>query len=160
MAQDVTWDDARWLVERSGLPVVAKGVMSAAEARNAVSAGCAAVIVSNQGGRQIDGEPATLDVLREVVDAVGGEVEVLVDGGVRHGAHVFKALALGARCVLIGRPQYWGLAAGGEAGVAQDLRAPARGAREHDAARRRKTVADITSAYVGPAAHWVGASAM
>ena len=121
MASDVTWDDAAWLVERSSLPVIAKGVMTAAEARNAVHAGCQAVVVSNQGGRQLDGEPATLDVLSEVVDAVGDEVDVLLDGGIRQGTHVLKALALGARCVLIGRPIYWGLAAGGGDGVLKML---------------------------------------
>ncbi len=121
MAQDVTWADAAWLVEQTSLPVIAKGVMTAAEARNAVTAGCRAVVVSNQGGRQIDGEPATLDVLTEVVDEVGGEVDVLVDGGIRQGPHVLKALALGARCVLVGRPIYWGLAAGGGAGVRRML---------------------------------------
>ena len=160
MAQDVTWDDAGWLVERSKLPVVAKGVMSAGEARNAASAGCAAVIVSNQGGRQIDGEPATLDVLREVVEAVGDRVEVLVDGGVRNGAHVFKALALGARCVLIGRAQYWGLAAGGQAGVAKIL-ALLRDELENTMQLAGvKDLAGITRANVGPAAHWTGPSAV
>jgi hypothetical protein len=79
------------------------------------------VVVSNQGGRQIDGEPATMDVLTEVVDEVGDEVDVLMDGGVRQGEHVLKALALGARCVLIGRPVYWGLAAGGGDGVRKML---------------------------------------
>jgi 4-hydroxymandelate oxidase len=121
MAQDVTWTDAAWLIERTDLPVIVKGVMTPAEARNAVSAGCAAIVVSNQGGRQVDGEPATIDVLAGIVDAVGDEVEVLLDGGVRHGSQVLKALALGARCVLIGRPTYWGLAAGGQEGVAKTL---------------------------------------
>ena len=121
MAQDVTWDDAAWLVGQTSLPVIAKGLMTATEARNAVKAGCVAVVVSNQGGRQIDGEPATLDVLREIVDEVGDEVDVLVDGGIRQGTHVLKALALGARCVLIGRPIYWGLAAGGGDGVRKML---------------------------------------
>ena len=79
------------------------------------------MVVSNQGGRQIDGEPATLDVLTEIVDEVGDEVDVLLDGGVRQGTHVLKALALGARCVLIGRPIYWGLAAGGGDGVRKML---------------------------------------
>ena len=121
MAQDVTWADAEWLVERTSLPVIAKGVMSAVEARNAVNAGCRAVVVSNQGGRQIDGEPATMDVLSEVVDEVGSEVDVLLDGGIRQGPHVLKALALGARCVLVGRPIYWGLAAAGGDGVRKML---------------------------------------
>lgn len=121
MAQDVTWDDAAWLIERTTLPVIVKGVMTVAEARNAVRAGCAAIVVSNQGGRQVDGEPATIDVLAEIADAVGDEVEILLDGGIRHGSHVLKALALGARCVLVGRPTYWGLAAGGRDGVRKTL---------------------------------------
>lgn len=117
----LTWHDVSWLREITDLPVVAKGVLTAADARRAVDAGCAAVLVSNHGGRQLDGDPATLDVLPDVVDAVGQEVEVYLDGGVRTGPDVAKALALGARCVLLGRPIVWGLAAGGEAGVARVL---------------------------------------
>jgi 4-hydroxymandelate oxidase len=150
MAQDVTWDDARRLVAKSSIPVVAKGVMSGPEARNAVDAGCVGVIVSNQGGRQIDGEAATLDVLSEVVDEVGGEVEVYVDGGVRQGSHVFKAIALGARAVLVGRPIYWGLAAGGEAGVEKMLgnfRAELENTMQLAGTKR---VADITPEFVNP----------
>ena len=121
MKQTCTWDDVSWLRERTELPIVAKGVLSARDARDAVDAGVSGVIVSNQGGRQLDGDPATLDVLPEVVEEVGGEVDVLMDGGVRDGTHVLKALALGAKAVLIGRPQYWGLAAAGEAGVEKML---------------------------------------
>lgn len=117
MAYDVTWQDAEWLVNQTSLPIMAKGIMTAGDARRAVDAGCRLVVVSNQGGRMVDGEPATLDVLSEVVSAVGSEAEVLVDGGIRQGVHILKALALGARCVLVGRPTYWGLAAGGEPGV-------------------------------------------
>ena len=143
MAQDVTWDDARWLVDKSGIPVVAKGVMSGPEARNAVAAGCVGVIVSNQGGRQIDGEAATLDVLSD-------EVEVYVDRGVRQGSHVFKALALGARAVLLGRPIYWGLAAGGQAGVVkmlENLRQELENTMQLAGAKR---AADITRELVSP----------
>jgi isopentenyl diphosphate isomerase/L-lactate dehydrogenase-like FMN-dependent dehydrogenase len=104
-----------------GLPVVAKGILTDIDARRSVDAGVAGIVVSNHGGRQLDGDPATLDALPEVVDEVGGDTEVLLDGGVRTGPDVVKALALGARAVLVGRPVLWGLAAGGEAGVERVL---------------------------------------
>lgn len=110
--------DLTWLAERSGLPVVAKGVLSGEAARRCVDAGAEAVIVSNHGGRQLDGTVATADALAEVVGAVGSEVEVYVDGGIRKGTDVLKALALGAQAVLIGRPAVWALAVGGADGVA------------------------------------------
>ncbi len=152
MAQDVTWEDAAWLADYSSLPVIAKGVLSGEEADNAIDAGMAAIIVSNQGGRQIDGDPATLDVLPEVVESVDGRVEVLVDGGVRTGAHVFKALALGARAVLLGRPQYWGLAVGGEDGLKKMLDIFREGLENTMQLAGTKTVADITSERIRPAA--------
>ena len=99
------------------LPIVLKGVLRGDDAARAADRGCAAIIVSNHGGRQLDGVPATLDALPEVVAAVAGRCEVLVDGGVRWGSDVLKALALGARAVLLGRPILWGLAVDGEAGV-------------------------------------------
>jgi L-lactate dehydrogenase (cytochrome)/(S)-mandelate dehydrogenase len=95
--------------------------MGAEDARLAVEHGVDAVIVSNHGGRQLDDAPSPIDVLGEVVDAVGGRAEVVLDGGIRRGSDVVKALALGARACLIGRPQLWGLAVAGEAGVAQVL---------------------------------------
>jgi 4-hydroxymandelate oxidase len=119
----LTWDDLAWIREASGgLPVLAKGVMTAEDALVAVSHGVDGVVVSNHGGRQLDGSSATLDVLPEVVDAVGGAVPVLVDGGVRRGSDVLKALALGAVAVMVGRPLVWALAAGGSPGVATALR--------------------------------------
>jgi 4-hydroxymandelate oxidase len=118
----IGWDDLAELCASTRLPVVAKGIVAGEDAALAVGAGCAGVIVSNHGGRQLDGDPATLDALPEVVAAVGGQGVVLVDGGVRRGTDVVKALALGARAVLVGRPILWGLAAGGEAGVARVLR--------------------------------------
>ena len=121
MKQSCTWDDVRWLRERTELKIVAKGVLGAEDARKALDAGCDGIIVSNQGGRQLDGDPATLDVLPEVVEEVDGAVDVLVDGGIRNGTHVLKALALGAKATLIGRPQYWSLFAGGEEGVRKML---------------------------------------
>jgi isopentenyl diphosphate isomerase/L-lactate dehydrogenase-like FMN-dependent dehydrogenase len=119
--EPVSWDDFSWLREAFGGPVLAKGVLSAADARRAVDAGAAGVVVSNHGGRQLDSVPASLAALGEVVAAVGTQVEVLMDGGVRRGSDVAKALALGARAVLIGRPWAYGLAAAGERGVVRVL---------------------------------------
>ena len=116
----LTWRDLEWL-SGYGLPVVVKGLLTAEDANIACEHGAAAVVVSNHGGRQLDGVSATLDVLEEVVEAVDGRVEVLLDGGVRRGADVLKALALGARAVLIGRAMLWGLAVGGEEGVTHVL---------------------------------------
>jgi 4-hydroxymandelate oxidase len=118
----LTVDDLAWLSERSGLPVVVKGVHRGDDAASCVDAGVGAVIVSNHGGRQLDGAVATADALGEVVDAVDGRVPVLVDGGLRHGADVLKALALGAAAVLVGRPVLWGLATDGADGVRDVLR--------------------------------------
>src|SRR5437899_2064648 len=117
----VSWRDLEWLAGY-GLPVVVKGILTAEDAELACEHGAAAVVVSNHGGRQLDGVSASLDVLEEVVDAVGGRAEVLLDGGVRRGTDVLKALALGARAVLLGRAMVWGLAAAGEDGVADVLR--------------------------------------
>ena len=114
----LTWDAITWLGSITKLPVVVKGLVRPDDARRAADAGAAAVIVSNHGGRQLDAAPATIDVLASVVDAIGGRVEVLLDGGVRRGSDVIKALALGARAVLVGRPILWGLAVDGRAGVA------------------------------------------
>jgi len=115
--ESLTWKDLEALVEAVDLPVIVKGVHAAADARLALQHGAAAVIVSNHGGRQLDGVPAGIDMLEDVVQEVGGEAEVLVDGGVRRGTDVLKALALGARAVLVGRPLLWGLAWDGEAGA-------------------------------------------
>jgi isopentenyl diphosphate isomerase/L-lactate dehydrogenase-like FMN-dependent dehydrogenase len=111
-----TWADLEWMVAEWGGPVMLKGVMTGEDARRAVETGCAAIAVSNHGGRQADSLPAALDVLEEVVDEVGREAEVVLDGGVRRGTDVVKALALGARACLVGRPWVYGLAAGGVAG--------------------------------------------
>jgi isopentenyl diphosphate isomerase/L-lactate dehydrogenase-like FMN-dependent dehydrogenase len=116
----MSWRDIEWL-GGFGLPVVVKGILTAEDARLACEHGAAAVVVSNHGGRQLDGVPATLDALEEVVDAVDGRIEVLLDGGVRRGTDVLKALGLGASAVLIGRAMVWGLAVGGEEGVADVL---------------------------------------
>jgi isopentenyl diphosphate isomerase/L-lactate dehydrogenase-like FMN-dependent dehydrogenase len=111
----LTWDDLRWLRDRTKLPLLVKGVLTAEDARRAVDAGCDGIVVSNHGGRQVDGAVASLDALLEVRSVVG--VPLLVDGGVRGGADVLKAVALGANAVLLGRPYAYGLAVGGEDGV-------------------------------------------
>jgi isopentenyl diphosphate isomerase/L-lactate dehydrogenase-like FMN-dependent dehydrogenase len=114
---NLTWRDLEWLHDTAGLPVVAKGILTAEDAVLAAEHGCAAVVVSNHGGRQLDRAVASLDALPEVVDAVGDRLEVLMDGGIRRGTDVAIALALGARAVLAGRAVVWGLAADGEAGA-------------------------------------------
>lgn len=114
-----TWADLGWIRDRWHGPIVIKGILTGDDARRAVDAGADAVVVSNHGGRQLDGVPGTLRVLPEVARAVGDDVEVLLDGGVRRGSDVAKALSLGARAVLIGRPYLYGLAAAGERGVSR-----------------------------------------
>ena len=138
----LTWDAIGWLRSVTKLPVVVKGIVRADDARRAVAAGAAGIVVSNHGGRQLDASPATIEVLARVVDAVAGGAEVLLDGGVRRGTDVVKALALGARAVLVGRPVLWGLAAGGRAGVAAAL---AMLRRELDLAMALCGCADIAS---------------
>jgi 4-hydroxymandelate oxidase len=115
--QSLTWQDLEWLQSITTMPVVVKGILRGDDALRAVEHGAKAVIVSNHGGRQLDGAIATIDALPEVVAAVGDKAEVLVDGGIRRGTDVLKALSLGAKAVLLGRPVLWGLAVGGEAGV-------------------------------------------
>jgi len=112
-----SWDDIAWLRERWDGPFMVKGVMRAEDARRAVDAGATAISVSNHGGNNLDGTPASIRALPAIARAVGGDAEVLLDGGVRRGGDVVKALALGARAVLIGRACLWGLAAAGPAGV-------------------------------------------
>jgi isopentenyl diphosphate isomerase/L-lactate dehydrogenase-like FMN-dependent dehydrogenase len=121
MDPSVGWRDLERLCSETRLPILVKGVQTAEDARLACEHGAAGVVVSNHGGRQLDGVPATIDVLPEVVEAVGGRVEVLVDGGVRRGVDVVRALALGARAVLAGRAPLWGLAARGEQGAREVL---------------------------------------
>ncbi len=118
----LTWADLAWLRRQTRLPVLLKGVLHPDDARRAVEHGAAGVIVSNHGGRQVDGAVASLDALPAVAEAVAGRAAVLFDGGIRRGADVFKALALGARAVLLGRPYCWGLAVRGEEGVREVLR--------------------------------------
>jgi L-lactate dehydrogenase (cytochrome) len=117
----VTWDDLAWFRSLWPGPIALKGVVTAEDARRAVSEGIEAIIVSNHGGRQLDSLPSAIEALPEIVDAVGDRAEVILDGGVRRGTDVVKALALGARACMIGRPMLYGLGAAGQAGVERSI---------------------------------------
>jgi len=117
----VNWDDVAWLVEQWGGPFVLKGIQSPADAKRAVEVGASAIMISNHGGRQLDAAPAPVDCIGAIREAVGDRLELIVDGGIRRGTHVLKALALGANAVSIGRPYLYGLASGGQAGVERAL---------------------------------------
>src|SRR3989442_3789633 len=117
----ITWEDLKWIQNCWPGPIVIKGVLTGDDARRALDEGAVAVVVSNNGGRQLDGVPATLRVLPEIVSAVNGRAEVLMDGGIRRGSDIVKAICLGAHAVLIGRAYAYGLAAAGEAGAAPAL---------------------------------------
>jgi L-lactate dehydrogenase (cytochrome) len=155
LAQSATaWEDLRWIREAWNGPIVIKGVHTADDARRALDVGASAIVVSNHGGRQLDGVAPTLRVLPEVVAAVGGRAEVLLDGGIRRGGDVVKALALGARAVLVGRAYAYGLGAGGGPGVAKAieiLRA------DIDRTLRLlgcPSVTELDASYVNLPAHW------
>jgi L-lactate dehydrogenase (cytochrome) len=117
----VTWDDVAWLVEQWGGPFVLKGIQSPADAKRAVDVGATAIMLSNHGGRQLDAAPAPVDCVAPIRHAIGDRLELIVDGGVRRGTHVIKALALGANACSIGRPYLYGLASGGQRGVEHAL---------------------------------------
>jgi isopentenyl diphosphate isomerase/L-lactate dehydrogenase-like FMN-dependent dehydrogenase len=117
----LTWDDVAWLRSVTSLPLVLKGVLHPEDAAEAAARGVDAIVVSNHGGRSLDGLPPTIEALPAVVAAVSGHCEVYCDGGIRRGTDALKALALGARAVLVGRPILWGLAVGGEAGARRVL---------------------------------------
>ncbi|KAL0895619.1 hypothetical protein ABMA27_011710 [Loxostege sticticalis] len=118
----LSWDDIKWLKSVTKLPIVAKGILRGDDAVKAINAGCNAILVSNHGARQLDGVPATIEALPEIINAVKDHnVEVYLDGGVTTGTDVYKALALGAKMVFVGRPALWGLAVGGQAGVQRML---------------------------------------
>jgi isopentenyl diphosphate isomerase/L-lactate dehydrogenase-like FMN-dependent dehydrogenase len=120
-AVSLTWESLTWLRSLTSLPLVLKGILTAEDALLAVQHGVDGIVVSNHGGRQLDSVPASIEVLSEVVEALSGSCEVYVDGGIRRGTDILKALALGARAVLVGRPILWGLAANGSEGVSSVL---------------------------------------
>jgi pre-mycofactocin synthase len=148
MTSPPTWDDLAWLREEWGGPFMLKGVTHPDDARRAVEIGATAVSVSNHGGNNLDGTPATIRNLPAVVEAVGDEVEVLIDGGIRRGSDVVKALALGARAAMIGRAYLWGLAANGEAGVANVLEIFRAGIEETLNGLGRESIDDLVPADV------------
>jgi 4-hydroxymandelate oxidase len=121
MSAGLTWDDVDWLREHTALPVILKGVLDPEDAKIAVAHGVDGLLLSNHGGRQLDTAPATIDLLPEFVAAVGADIPLLLDGGIRRGTDIVKALALGAAAVGVGRPVVWGLAVGGEQGAARVL---------------------------------------
>jgi 4-hydroxymandelate oxidase len=148
---NLTWEDLAWIRDHvPGMPVVVKGLLTAEDAEAALDAGVDGIVVSNHGGRQLDTSPAGLDALPEVVDAVGGRVPVLMDGGVRRGTDVLKALALGASAVLVGRPTIWGLAVAGEDGVVDVLRILHDEFTNAMALAGCRSVSEITRAHVAP----------
>jgi 4-hydroxymandelate oxidase len=113
----ITWGDLEWLRSQTHLPILLKGILRGDDAKKAVEYGVQGIIVSNHGGRQLDGAIASLNALPEIVEAVGDRIDILIDGGIRRGTDILKALALGAKAVLVGRPILWGLAVSGDAGV-------------------------------------------
>jgi isopentenyl diphosphate isomerase/L-lactate dehydrogenase-like FMN-dependent dehydrogenase len=117
----ITWEDFRWIRDTWHGPLIVKGVLTADDARRAIDVGASSIVVSNHGGRQLDTVSASLRALPEIVDAVNGRIEVMMDGGIRRGADIVKAICLGARAVLCGRAYAYGLAAAGQAGVARAI---------------------------------------
>jgi L-lactate dehydrogenase (cytochrome) len=155
LAQSATaWEDLRWIRDAWGGPIVIKGVHTADDARRAVDSGASAVVVSNHGGRQLDGVAPTLRVLPEVVAAVGSRVEVLLDGGVRRGGDVVKALCLGARAVRVGRAYAYGLGAGGGAGVAKAIEILRADLERTLRLLGCPSVAELDASYVNVSPHW------
>ena len=150
----VSWSDLRWIREAWSGPILVKGVLTAEDARRAVGAGVQGIIVSNHGGRQLDGVDATLRALPEVVSAVDGGVEVLMDGGIRRGTDIARALCLGARAVLIGRAYAYGLGAGGGAGVARAIAILKTGLERTLTLLGCASVADLNESYVNVPPDW------
>jgi isopentenyl diphosphate isomerase/L-lactate dehydrogenase-like FMN-dependent dehydrogenase len=150
----VTWADLGWIREAWSGPIVVKGLLTGEDARRAVDEGAAAVVVSNHGGRQLDSVSATLRALPEVAAAVNGRIEVLMDGGVRRGSDIVKAICLGARAVLVGRAYTYGLAAGGRAGVARALEILRSGVERTLRLLGCPAVADLDRTYVNAPPAW------
>jgi isopentenyl diphosphate isomerase/L-lactate dehydrogenase-like FMN-dependent dehydrogenase len=151
----VTWTDLKWLRKAWRGPIAVKGVLTGDDARRALDEGAAGVIVSNHGGRQLDGVAASLRALPEVVKAVGGRAEVLMDGGVRRGSDIAKAICLGARAVLIGRAYAYGLGAAGEAGVTRAIEILRTDLQRTLALLGCESVAELNKSYVDIPASWV-----
>ncbi|HUQ38244.1 MAG TPA: alpha-hydroxy acid oxidase [Aestuariivirga sp.] len=149
----MSWKDVEWLRKIWKGPLIIKGILHPEEAKQAVARGVDGVIVSNHGGRQLDGAVPALDALPAIVDAVAGDIPVLLDGGVRRGSHVVKAVCLGAACCLIARPQLWGLAVGGEAGVAHVLDIFRREIDRSMALMGAACIADLTADMIVSPAH-------
>ncbi len=152
----VTWDSLKWIRKVWNGPIVVKGLLTPDDARRAVDEGASAIVVSNHGGRQLDGVSATLRVLPGIVAAVNGQIEVLMDGGIRRGAEVVKALALGARAVLVGRAYAYGLAVGGQAGVARAIEILRADIERTLLLLGCKSVADLNPSYVEVPKCWLG----
>jgi isopentenyl diphosphate isomerase/L-lactate dehydrogenase-like FMN-dependent dehydrogenase len=138
-----SWEDIRWLRKLWQGPFLIKGITRVDDALRAVEAGASAISVSNHGGNNLDGTPASVRFLPSIADAVGGQIEVLMDGGIRRGADVVKALALGAKAVLIGRASLWGLAANGQAGVENVLDILRSGIQSTLMALRKPSLSDL-----------------
>ena len=149
----VTWDDLAWMVEQWDGPFAVKGILRPEDAQRAVELGVQAIVVSNHGGRQLDQAPAAIAVLPEIVNAVGGRAEVVLDGGVRRGSDIVKALALGARACMIGRPYLYGLGAGGQRGVERALELLRSEIRRSMALVGCRSVNDLDASFVCRRAH-------
>ena len=150
----VTWEDFRWIRKVWSGPIVVKGVLTGEDARRSLDEGAAGVVVSNHGGRQLDGVAATLRALPEVVKAVGGQAEVFLDGGIRRGSDIVKAICLGARAVLIGRAYVYGLGAAGEAGVARAIQILRADLQRTLALLGSKSISELNRSYVDVPAIW------
>lgn len=150
----LTWEDLAWVRERFGGPIIVKGLLTGEDAAHAVEEGAAAIVVSNHGGRQLDTAEATLRALPEIVAAVNGRCEVLLDGGIRSGTDVIKALSLGARAVLIGRPWLFGLAVGGEGGIGAVLELLRTGLSRNLALVGVRNVAELDDRFVRVPTDW------
>jgi L-lactate dehydrogenase (cytochrome) len=151
----VCWDDLQWIRDLWGGKIVVKGVHTAEDAQRVVAEGADALVVSNHGGRQLDGVPGSIRSLPEVVAAVGDKIEVLVDGGIRNGGDIVKALSLGAKGVLVGRAYAYGLAAAGESGVARAIDILRTGVVRTMKLLGVASVRDLSRAYIDVPAGWL-----
>ncbi|KAJ1949573.1 Hydroxyacid oxidase 1 [Linderina pennispora] len=158
--QSLSWENGiAWLKSITKLPIIVKGILTAEDTRLAIKYGCAGVIVSNHGGRQLDGTLASIDALPQVVEAAGDKIEVYMDGGIRKGTDIFKALALGARAVFVARPVLWGLAYNGEAGAKHALELLQSELELTMMLSGTRTIGEIDDSYIlEPESRWVQSS--